>query len=192
MNPYIRCPLPPDFEPNKLPAPGDYISVLDLMRKLTHRMQVICAVTAAEIALPVWQLAFGEHPPNCPVSPEAFQLTPGKTIDIIHRWLLGEADRTAVRYAITANANIANWASGSTHRAHRLAAEVASAVTHAGYTIINSKTHANAAYAIDSAVAAGVSYVDWWNKCKPLLQEEYNHWSRKLNGAWSREFNGEE
>jgi len=57
MNPYIRCILPLDFDANKLPVPEHwpYESILELMKRLTYRMQIICAVTAIELSLPIWK-----------------------------------------------------------------------------------------------------------------------------------------
>jgi len=181
MNPYIRCFLPPAFDLDKLLDLKHWnkiSSVLKVMKKLTHRMQVICAVTAAEIALPVWE-KFSERENN----------SPQKAIDLIHKWLLGTATKAElISAAADANAaarstsgvaygsaNAASYAAATIYTAN--AAEAASkAIT---YTV-------NATQYISSATGdATEAYIIWWDRCKPLLEEEYNQWSRKLRGEGS-------
>ena len=182
MNPYIRCYLLPDFDADKLPVPLNWShhSILDLMKKLTPRMQGLCGVVAAEMVVPIWESYSKDSAPR-------------KVIEAVKGYFAGTSSLVEVREAaVIARARAAGVSrSTTTTQGHAAVKAVETAVSVAALvaTTTLSATVGAVVRALRAAADAdsrlGV-YVNpsgiWWNKCKPLLQEEYGHWVRKLRG----------
>ena len=185
MNPYLRSPLPPDFNLDKLLVPkalgfGPIKNLIDQLA--THRMQVICAVTATEMVL--WRYR--------PIEAAA-KSVPEQAVEVVHRWLRGVASLEEIKTAAAAAEHAEIKASAATAEqaaADLVKSRVAASAASAVYSIygggIAGTAVRSAAYAVYEAAAVDGNvmffFVEWWNKCKPLLLVEYQKWSGWLRG----------
>jgi len=211
MNPYLRLPLRFNFDQLAAPMWGENI-LIDVMLKLSHRMQVICSVMAAEMVLPIWeQQALG--------SPSR---KPRELIGIIHRWLRGaelpmKDIKELARHveAVPHSNNLTAFEGAEAEAAYAIAqaggTEAAYAIAQVGYIVASSRrkdvaylVRTGIMYAVDAAgikavadaEASGINkyenvhlkasqqfYQDWWNQCKPLLVAEEQRWSDWAGGV---------
>jgi len=195
MNPYLRLVLDSnlDFNLDLWPVPVEWNAVVATMGKLTNRMEVICAVTAATMVLPLWESWQGKKFTS-------FKKSPKEAVDITNRWLLGKTVKLSELWSAEADAR--NAADNAT--SDRWAAYAATSAALAARAATSNTPASRAAQAVEAAaVASGAAaisksyeyrkdhekvvvqqfYKDWWERCKPLLVEEYKRWSDWLGGA---------
>ncbi len=176
----------PPEDPN-WPAPSTREEIEQLMRRLPHWAQVVCALTAAEMALPIWE---EDDWVNENLSEEQIE-APSQAIKVTWQWLDGEVSDDELSAAKTA-VWAAAWVAGVAANAQdpiwvppRLWAGKAAAYAADATRTTTAATDATAA--ISQAVwaatrASGVApgstqevveyrerYREWWDLCRCRL-----------------------
>ncbi len=151
------CDPPDDPE---WPTPRNHSDIHELLGRLAHKQQVICALTAAEMVLPIFEQ---ENPNND---------RPRVAINATYRWIEGQASREEVRDAANATARPA------------LDSAAGAAAYDAAYAASYDPIY-DAASAVDAAASAvdaasvvavvfwGIPRVEfyelWWKECRCRL-----------------------
>ncbi len=164
----VAFPLLPE-DPD-WPTPVDYDSVLVLMERLSPQAALVCALTAAEMVLPIWDAQYREdHRPE-------------DAIVMAWRWLAGDGDRNELHAARdSAYAAYISVPAGDFTSAYY----AANAVTHAvdadqvqyGFFAARAVYYAAAATSVGSGGWGSVDveaadqrfYRRWWSACRRRL-----------------------
>ena len=181
MNPYFRFHLDPAFDTGKLPVPEiwDWDAVIKIINQLSPRMQVICAVTAAEIVLPIWEKR-NQNRSN------PYENTPKLAIEKVKEWIhtSGEVSKYDLDYAgkaaTAAGATLMGAGATAAYSASRAALSVYSA-----YQVVNEAVYA-IRYAASASAEDGTDkqefYAKWWDVCKISLENDYQGWVDWVTG----------
>ncbi len=173
------CNIPED--PN-WPAPINGEEVRKLMNRLPHWAQVVCAVTAAEMVLPIWEDWAEDRDDLTNQQKEA----PGRAIDAAKQRLDEEIDIPLAARVARAAADAAwdaaraaytavwvAYAAGAARAAAEAAAAAADAARAARADAAEAATDAAEAAAYVAARVAGAArddfYLDWWRVCRCRL-----------------------
>ena len=190
MNPYLRSLLSPDFDPDTLvPVSEKWVAYTlgNLFQKLSYRMHVICALTAAEMVLPIW-----ERNTSATSLPIEEKDAPLQAIKMVRRWLVHPTPLAGLKTVADLAMQAADNFSDNTKNATGLAAVVRGAVYATAISAGNAaNTPSNVANTVNVVQDAGYAtlitagddfYSEWWNRCKPLLRLEYQDWIDRLRG----------
>ncbi len=165
-------PCDPPEDPN-WPTPTDFLSTEALMDRLPHKQQIICALTAAEMVLPIFEEAYPEN--NAPAA----------AIAITYSWLESRADdadvfaasQDAFEIAYTAFVTAAGQGSAPSATNAAYSSAHASIATYAGIGADYSTATKAAQAAQRAAMAASAAqwmtrtefYELWWRECRCRL-----------------------
>lgn len=152
------------------PTPTTELAIGELMRRLPHVPRVVCALTATELALPVWE-RWAAHHGDCLHRPSEIEV-PAAMLELVRKWLRGEKP-----ILDTVRMPIFRW---SNDDEVRRAVAVAESAMHAVYatnahTDRHSGATANVVYLALNALAVTHGkarrhvYRQWWNRCRCRL-----------------------
>ncbi len=164
------------------PTPTDWESVHGLLERLPHKQRTICALTAAEMALPVWEeWATGRADVDVGAPRRAIQVTWAwirgdvSEDEVLRAGARADADANAAYAAAAAAANAASYAAADAANAAFYASEAAAAAD-APEDAIRARARARAAsYASYAAANSGwwpsreAFLQDWWSRCRARL-----------------------
>ncbi len=173
------CNIPEDPD---WPSPRARYEVEPLMHRLPHWAKVVCAITAAEMVLPIWD-DWAENRNDLTIQQKG---APRRAIDAAKQWLDEEiVTAPASRVARAADAaDAADVADAAEAAAYAVDAYAAAEAADAAADAANAAAYAaNAAYADAAVIAAdaaayagdatddhdGSFYLDWWRVCRCRL-----------------------
>ena len=173
----LRKDCNPPEDPN-WPSPRTRYEVEQLMGQLPHWAQVVCALTAAEMVLPIWEEWARQN-----MITTYIREAPSQAIDITQRWLDEEVSASEMNAAAHAAAGSAvdtanNTAGSAANTAGDAAYAAVGAAAAAGAGAGGNGATIYAAYSVYNASAAHASYNtgtltdsfrNWWRLCRCRL-----------------------